>query len=174
MLKKLGIGITVFVALLIAVGFALPRNVSVARSIEINAPADSIFALVHAPKAWKRWSVWNQRDPNMALTYSGPESGVGANWDWKSEKEGNGAMTFTTSEPGKRLGYELRFEGMPPSTGALTLEPNGSGTKVTWSMEGDMGGSPINRWFGVFIDRMVGPDFEGGLANLKQAAEKKG
>jgi uncharacterized protein YndB with AHSA1/START domain len=169
--KKILLGLVGVVLALVAIGFVLPRETTFSRSVEIAAPADRIYSLVSAPKEWKKWSVWNQRDPNMEITYAGTESGTGAIWDWKSKQEGNGGMTFTSGEPGKRLAYELRFEGMNPSTGDLVLEPAGTGTKVTWSMKGDMGGSPINRWFGVFLERMVAPDFEGGLANLKKLAE---
>lgn len=175
MIRKIALGIVGLLVLLVVVGFLLPRNVSFARSVEIAAPADSLYVLVSTPKQWPRWSVWNQRDPNMALTFAGAESGQGATWSWKSKSEGNGAMTFTASEPGKRVAYELRFEGMgEPSTGDLVLEPTASGTRVTWSMQADMGGSPVGRWMGVVLERLVGPDFEGGLANLKRLAEQKG
>jgi uncharacterized protein YndB with AHSA1/START domain len=174
MVKKILLGVVGLVLALVAIGFVLPRETSFARSVEIAAPADRIYPLVSAPRAWPRWSVWNQRDPNMELGYSGTESGTGAAWSWKSKSEGNGGMTFTAGEPGKRVSYELTFEGMSPSRGDITLEPAGTGTRVTWSMRGDMGSSPINRWFGVFLERMVAPDFEGGLANLKKLAESGG
>ncbi len=58
------------------------------------------------------------------------------------------------------------------SRGQLLLAPDGNGTRVTWTNEGDMGGNPVNRYFGLMMDRLVGPDFEAGLANLKGLAEK--
>ena len=82
-------------------------------------------------------------------------------------------MSFTAAEPAKRLAYELFFPDFgTASTGVLDLTPEGSATKVTWSMNGNMGSNPPFRWLALFGDRMVGPDFEAGLANLKTLAEK--
>lgn len=119
------------------------------------------------------WSVWNRRESAMGITYSGPESRGGDRWEWKSPTEGDGRMTFTAAEPGKRANYELFFpEFGTTSTGELTLVPEGNDTRVTWSMQGTMGGNPLMRWMALAMGRMVGPDFEGGLANLKQLAQK--
>ena len=81
---KYALGIVV---VLLAAGFLLPSTYSAQRSITINAPADQAFALVANHKAWKRWSVWNQRDPNMVMTYSGPEMAAGSKWSWKRSEE---------------------------------------------------------------------------------------
>lgn len=169
-LKVVGYLIGLIVLLLLA-GFLLPSAFKAERSVTINAPAEKIYPLVANTKEWKRWTVWNQRDPNMQVTYAGPESGVGAKWDWKSKSEGNGGMEFTSAEPNKRLGYKLTMEGMTPSNGDVILAAAGNGTKVTWTMAGDAGMNPMTRWFGYFMDRLVGPDFEAGLANLKKLAE---
>lgn len=159
--------------LLFAGGHALSPEFKAVRSTTVAAPADKVYALIADPREWKRWTVWNQRDPAMAITYSGPPAGPGAAWAWKSRTEGDGQMTFRSAEPGKRLGYELFFPDFgTTSTGALELAADGNGTKVTWMMNGNMGSNPLMRWFALFGDRMVGPDFEAGLANLKALAEK--
>ena len=159
------------VVLLLLAGFLLPSGYSAQRSVTINAPVDKVYPLVANVKAWTQWTVWNQRDPNMQLSYSGPDSGVGAKWAWKSKSEGNGAMEFTAAEPNKRIAYAFQMEGMSPSPGDIKFESAGNGTKVTWFMSGDAGVNPMMRWFGYFMDRLVGPDFEAGLANLKKIAE---
>ena len=157
--------------LLLAVAFLLPSTYSAQRSVTINAPADKVFPLVANNKEWKRWSVWNQRDPNMVTAYSGPEMAAGSKWSWKSASEGNGAMEFSAVEPNKRVGYILTMEDMTPATGDLKFAPEGAGTKVTWDINGNAGMNPVFRWFGLFMDRMIGPDFEAGLNNLKKLAE---
>ena len=159
------------VVLLVAVAFLLPSTYSAERSMIINAPAEKVFPLIANQKEWKRWSVWNQRDPNMELSYSGPESAAGSKWAWKSKSEGNGGMEWSAVEANKRVGYILTMEGMTPSTGDLFVVPDGAGTKVTWTMKGDSGMNPMFRWFGLFMDKMIGPDFEAGLKNLKKLAE---
>ena len=171
--KRILIGVVAVVLLFAAVGLALPSKFRVGRSVAINAPADRVYLLIAAPAQWKRWSAWNQRDPKMRIEYAGPPSGAGAQWTWRSDSEGNGTMEFTEAVPDRMLVYRLSFPdfGME-STGRLSIEPAGSGVRVSWSNEGDMGASPVNRWFGFFMDRLVGPDFEAGLANLKRLAEQ--
>ena len=157
--------------LLSAVSFLLPATYSAARSVTINAPVDKVFPLVANHREWKRWSVWNQRDPNMQMTYSGPEMAAGSKWSWKSKSEGNGGMEFSVVEPNTRVGYILTMEDMTPATGELKFTPDGAGTKLTWDMTGNAGMNPVFRWFGLFMDRLIGPDFEAGLKNLKKLAE---
>jgi uncharacterized protein YndB with AHSA1/START domain len=161
-------------AILVGGGYLLSPKFTVSRSQTINAPAEKIYALVADPRGWKQWSVWNQRDPAMQITYSGPESGAGAKWAWKSKSEGDGVMTFTGAEANKRVAYDLYFPDFgTTSTGELRFEPEGAGTKVTWVMNGDMGSNPLFRWIALNADSMVGKDFEGGLAGLKRVAETK-
>jgi uncharacterized protein YndB with AHSA1/START domain len=160
-------------AVLVGGGYLLSPKFTVVRSVTINAPADKVYPLVADPRGWKQWSVWNRRDPTMQIDYFGPASGAGAGWSWKSKSEGDGKMTFTAAEPGRQVVYELYFPDFgTTSRGDLTLAPEGTGTRVTWTMNGDMGANPLFRWFALNADSMVGKDFEGGLAGLKEVAEK--
>lgn len=172
-LKVLLIAVVVLLALIVGGGLMVSPKFSLSRTATINAPAEKVYALVADPRAWKQWSAWNQRDPAMAIEYSGPASGPGAVWAWKSKSQGDGRMTFTTAEAPRRLGYELFFPDFnSTSTGEFRLDANGGATQVTWTMDGDMGANPVNRLMGLFMDKMVGPDFDAGLANLKALAEK--
>ena len=131
------------IAVLALGGMALSPKFKVSRSVTINAPADKVCALLADPRRWKEWTVWNQRDPAMDITDCGPPSGSGAGWAWKSKTEGDGRMTFTTTEPGKRLGYEFYSPDFgTTSTGDLLLQAAGSGTQVVWLMNGNMGSNP--------------------------------
>lgn len=172
-LKRILLTLVALVALVLLVGMVLPSGFKVQRSVVITAPPDRIFPLLADPREWKRWAIWNQRDPAMKIEYSGAPSGAGARWSWQSKTEGNGAMEFTAAVPYKHVDYSLTFPdfGMT-SRGVLTLVPDGAGTRVVWTNEGDMGKNPFNRYFGLMMDSMVGPDFEAGLANLKKLAER--
>lgn len=165
-------GIGAVAALLLAIGFMLPSQFKVQRSAQIAAPADKVYALIADPREWKRWGAWSARDPAMKMEYSGATSGTGAKWSWQSASEGNGAMEFTAAVPLERVAYLLTFPDMGmQARGELRIAPAANGVLVTWTNEGDMGGNPINRWFGLFMDKLVGPDFETGLENLKNLAE---
>jgi uncharacterized protein YndB with AHSA1/START domain len=165
--------VAVIAALVFAIGFLLPSGFKVQRSIEIGATHERVYALIADPREWKKWAVWNQRDPAMRVSYSGSPAGAGAKWTWQSKTEGNGEMEFTSAVPNERIIYSLNFPdfGMR-STGQIRLEPAGAKTRVTWTNEGDVGANPINRYFALTMDRLVGPDFEAGLANLKALAER--
>jgi uncharacterized protein YndB with AHSA1/START domain len=163
-----------FAALLVVgAGFFLPSDFAVERSVIVDAPRERVFNLVIDPREWKRWTVWNERDPKMEIAYDGPPFGQGARWSWSSKTEGSGSMTFTRVAPNERLAYELSFHdfGMK-SEGEIFLVPAGSATRVTWTNKGDVGRNPLKRYLAAAMDRLVGPDLEGGLANLKRVAER--
>jgi len=172
-LKWILIVVLALLAVLVVGGYLLSPKFTVSRSVTINAPADKVYAFVASPRNWKEWSVWNRRDPAMQIEYSGPESGTGSKWSWKSKTQGDGAMTLTATEPARKVAFDLFFADFgTTSQGQIDFVPDGNTTKVTWTMVGDMGANPMFRWMALGADRMVGKDFEGGLANLKAVAEK--
>jgi len=171
----------VLVAVFLVGAALISPTYRVERSATINAPAAKIYPLIAAPNAWTGWTVWNRNEPDMKIAFSGPASGQGAKWEWEgstspgfSVSGGNrSSMEFTAAEPDKSIRYRLGFVEMNMySTGALTLTPAGNATRISWTNEGDVGKNPLMRWFAPFMDSMMGPDFEGGLANLKALAEK--
>jgi len=171
--KWIAILVAVLAVVLLAGGSMLSPDFNVSRAITIEAPPERVYALVADPRAWKRWSVWNERDPAMRITYSGPESGAGAAWAWESKTEGDGKMTITAAEPPKRVAFDLFFPDVgTTSKGDISFGQDGSGTRVTWTMRGSMGSNPLQRWFALGADKLIGPDFESGLRNLKNLAEK--
>jgi uncharacterized protein YndB with AHSA1/START domain len=153
-------------------GLLLPSKFHVERSMRVSAPAAKVYDHIADPRQWARWSVWNRRDPAMDIRYSGPPFGQGAKWTWKSRSEGSGAMELTRVEPNKRVEYALLFKDFDmKSAGAFSLSEAGGATQVTWTNGGDVGPNPLRRYVAWLMDRMVGPDFEQGLANLKALAE---
>jgi uncharacterized protein YndB with AHSA1/START domain len=171
-LKKVFIALIVLVAAVAVIGFFLPTKFKIERSVTIAAPAEKIYPMISETRKWPTWTVWNERDPAMKIDYTGPASGAGAKWAWQSKTEGNGSMEFTSADPSKGLAYKLAFAdfGMT-STGVLSMAPDGSGTKLIWTNEGEFGGNPFMRYFGLVMDRLVGKDYEAGLAKLKKLVE---
>ena len=158
---------------IVAAGYFLPSTFEVRRSAVINAPADKVYDLIADPRNWKKWSAWNRRDPDMDVNYAGPAFGQGARFSWKSNSEGNGNMVFTRVVPDRRIEYVLAFpEYGLKSGGSFAFDPTPAGTRVVWINSGDVGTHPLKHYLAVAMDRLVGPDFEEGLANLKAIAEK--
>jgi uncharacterized protein YndB with AHSA1/START domain len=165
-------GLVVLVLLAAVAAFFFPASYRVERTAEIAARPEQVLAHVADLREWKHWTAWHERDPNMKLSFSEKSTGVGAWSAWESESEGSGKMTITAVEPGRKVVYTLEFPDMHMvSSGEVALEPAGQGVRVRWVSEGELGLNPVNRWFGLFMERLIAPDFERGLAKLKALAE---
>jgi len=147
---------------------------TVERNITVNAPSHRVHGLVDDFHNWTRWSPWEDLDPHLERSYSGPDKGVGAHYDWAgNRKAGSGAMEITGSTP-ERIDITVAFLKPFKTTNRtrLSFEPSGSGTKVKWVMTGEQKG--LMGLFGkvISMDRLIGGDFEKGLAQLKAVAEE--
>jgi uncharacterized protein YndB with AHSA1/START domain len=172
-LIRIAAGLVVVVLLVVLGGVFVPDTWRVERSAVIDAPPERIYPLVAAPRRWQEWAMWNRRDPAMATTFFGPAQGAGAGWQWDSKTEGRGRMTLLSADPARGFTYSLYFPDYgTTSTGDIRFEAQGGSTKVTWTNAGSIGRNPLLHYMAHFMDRMVGPDFEAGLANLKTLAER--
>jgi len=154
----------------IAAGFLLPANVHVERRLLLSASQKSIFGQVNTLKNWIKWSPWLQNDSTMQLVFSGPESGTGARFAWISNDKniGNGSAYIISSVSPDSLQVVFDFYERGKSTGVFHFIRENQNTNVIWSLESNLGMNPVSRWFGLFSDRMIGPDLEKGLFNLDQ------
>ena len=146
---------------------------TVERSLTVHAPPERIFRHLADFHAWTAWSPWEDLDPDLQRSYSGPASGVGAGYAWSGNRRaGQGSMQITSSTP-EEIGIDLSFLKPWRATNDVrfTLAPDGSVTAVTWRMTGDRGGVMGLLAKVVPMDRMIGRDFERGLARLKALAE---
>jgi hypothetical protein len=174
-LKKILLILLGIVIALLIVSQLLPSSYHVERSIVVQARPDAIFPYLNNVKKWPEWSAWTtNKDPSLVYSYEGPEEGAGAVSKWTSQKMGPGRMTITSSDPNTGVSFDLSFdEGKLTAKSSIRLEPAGDSTKVIWSDDGNLGRNPIWRYFGLFLDKFVGKDFEEGLQKLKQKAEAR-
>ncbi len=173
-IKKILLVLAVLVALLLIGSLFIPSRYHVERSVVMDAPPEAVFPFVNQVKQWPAWIAWTTaKDSTLVNTFSGPESGVGATMAWEGRKLGSGTFTITAADPKTGVTYDLSFDqGKYKSKGALTFAAEGNGTRVTWSDDGDVGMNPMGRYFSLMFDKMMGPDFEEGLNNLKKKAEE--
>jgi uncharacterized protein YndB with AHSA1/START domain len=147
---------------------------SVSRSTTIAAPPQKIYDLVADFQQWRLWSPWEELDPELQRTYSGAEEGVGAKYAWTGNKKaGQGRMEITEATAPAKIVVGLEFVKPFKSSNVTTFTfvPKGEGTEVGWRMDGPR---PLfMRLFGFAfnMDKLVGGDFEKGLAKLKKALE---
>ena len=166
--------LAIVVAVVLILAVTKPDVFRVQRAAAMQAPPERIFSLINDFHQWGNWSPWEHRDPAMKRTFSGNESGKGAVYAWDGNKNvGAGRMEILDAVLPKiviKLDFIKPFEGH--NTAEFTMLPRGGATDVTWTM---YGATPLlGKVMHVFInmDRMIGKDFEAGLANLKKAVEQ--
>jgi uncharacterized protein YndB with AHSA1/START domain len=176
MLKKFLILVIVLLAIFVVAVAMQPADFSITRSATIAAPPSEVFALVNDFHKWEAWSPWAKLDPGMKQNFDGAPAGVGSVYSWSgNDKVGEGRMTILESQPNEHVGLKLDFIKPFAATNAtdFTFKPNGAGTDVNWTMSGR--NNLIAKAMGIFVsmDKMIGPDFEKGLAQMKSVAEAK-
>lgn len=167
--------IAVGVAGLLAYASTKPDVSRIARSARIEALADRVFPLINELPTWQAWSPYEKKDPDMQRSFTGPAAGVGAQYAWAGDRNiGEGRMEIVESAAPSKVAIRLEF--LKPfrhtAMADFTLQPAGEGTTVTWTMTGPA--NLMSKVMSIFFDfdKMIGGDFEAGLADLKALAEK--
>ncbi len=174
MLMPILVGLAVIVVLFLIIVATRPSDFRVTRSDAIAAPAEQVFPQVNELRNWEAWKPWGKMDPNCKMTYEGPPAGVGASYAWAgNNKVGEGRKTITESQPNELVRFRLEFAKpmKATNTAEFTFKPDGDQTVVTWTMSGK--NNFIGKAFGLVVncDKMVGDQFEKGLAQMKSLAE---
>lgn len=174
MLKFILVAAVLALAALLLFAASRPDHFSVARSLRIQAPADKVFALISNMFNAQRWNAFMKKDPDVKLTFSGPESGPGATCDFAGNNAvGAGRIAITSVAVPTEVTMKLdMLKPMKASnTVVFTLAPEAGGTRVTWAMSGQQ--PYLGKLMGVIfnMDKMVGGEFDKGLADLKALAE---
>ena len=168
MLKKIALVLGALIVVLCVVIALQPKTLHITRSITIAAPAAAVYEQVADFRKWAAWSPWEKLDPAMEKTY-------GSNtYAWKgNDKVGQGQMTILASQPPSSLSIKLEFfkPRQDTSTTTFSFTPAGAGTQVTWTMDGEKDFLSKAVCMVMDLDKMVGGDFEKGLAQLKSVAE---
>lgn len=176
-IKKILLGIVVLIALILIIGIFTKKEYTVERSIVINKPKQEVFDYIKSLKNQNEFSVWARMDPNMKKEYHGTDGTVGfvSSWDSESKDVGKGEQEITKIDDGNRIDFALRFikpmEGN--ATAYMTTEQAAENqTTVKWAFEGKMGYPMNTMLLFMNMDKMLGPDLEQGLVNLKEIMDK--
>ena len=150
----------------VGVGLALPGTWTVERSRDVNAPADSVFALLEDLDRWETWTHW----PELRGRTDGAARGEGANRSWDDPNYGSGELTLTEVVPGEHVRYEVVVDGGDILIGGeLRLERQAGSTRVLWREEGDFGWNPLLAYMALTMDRMQGSEMDKALDRLEEA-----
>lgn len=172
-LKKILIALVVVVILAVVIGFLLPSAERVERSTVIDAPPPVVFAQVNGHRHFNQWSPYVAVMPDAEYEWSGPDFGVGSTISWTTPgpKAASGSRTIIASAPYERVDVEIDRGRRGPAQATFELEPESGGTRLTWTFDTDFGLDLIGRFFGLFLERELGPVLAQGLANVKRIAE---
>lgn len=167
------IAIIGLVVLFFGIGLMLPSTVHVERAITVEAPQATLFALTNSFARFNEWSPWAARDPEARYSFTGPPRGVGAGMSWQSDHPnvGSGSQEIISSTPFEEVRTALDFGEQGTAEAFFHFVPKGETVTVTWGFDTDFGVNLVGRWFGLFFDSMLGPDYEAGLSRLKTLAE---
>lgn len=165
------------IATLVIVGLFLPTKYDLSSDTTINAAPEAVHAYVGHLEKWPEWMPWEQEDPSIITQRDEQTTGVGASQSWSSKKAGDGEVEFTECDEKTGIAYDMAFINKgrrAPCKASIKYTPDGDGTKVTWSMAGDMA-SMMPRfmagWFKIMMGPMIGKQFTRGLASLKGIVE---
>ena len=173
MLKKILIGLSAALVVLLILIAVQPAEFHIERSTNMAAPPEAAFAQVNDFRKWNEWSPWEKMDPSMKRSYEGAPSGVGAKYAWVgNDQVGEGRMTIEKSDESQiviKLEFLKPFAATNAATFSFTKTPDGN--KTTWAMDGH--NNFVSKACSLFMsmDELVGKDFERGLAAMKAAAE---
>jgi Polyketide cyclase / dehydrase and lipid transport len=151
-------------AVLTAGTYLLPRNVRVERTVTMAVPPANILAAAASSEGYQTFNPYKDMDPNLKITFFGPANGVGSGFNFEG-KDGKGSSTVTAVN-GSEVVYLIDLGSMGKPIQTIKAVADGGGSKVTWTMDSDMGMNPIGRVIGMFLDGMIGKNLEKGLANL--------
>ncbi len=173
-LMKAGWSLLGLLLLLFAISLLIPAQISVERSIRIDAPLQIVFDQVNILHNWEKWSPWRQVDPMMELSYSNPSSGKGAFVSWKSthKKIGNGRATLTDVFPQRMIVLSVASDrGMATST--MEFAQDDRLVTVTWSKTRRIGNNPVKKYRSIAMKRQMRKMFDQGLQGIKRASEQR-
>lgn len=166
--KKIASRTAIAIAVLAIATQALPSHVSIERSAKVSAAPEVVIELAASNTGYQTFNPYKDLDPNLKVEMFGPASGVGSGFTFES-KDGAGQQTVAAvSDDTVTFAIDLGPLGQP--TQAISAVTVDGVTEVTWSMDMDLGMNPVFRVMGLFMDGMIGPNFELGLANIADVA----
>ncbi len=147
------------------------------RSGLINAPAEKIFPYLSNLRMGALWSPYEKKDPAMKKDFKGEDGKVGSVLDFDGNREaGSGSLEILRLIQNEWVEVKLHMTKPIDAENLIRyqLTPEAGGTRFTWSMSGHNGF--IGKLVSTLIDceKMIAPDFEKGIINLKTLVESSG
>jgi carbon monoxide dehydrogenase subunit G len=175
-LKILGLLVLAAIVILFGYGATRPDEFRITRKVSIKAPPDAIYSRISDMRRFNEWNPFVKGDPSVKLVYSAITAGPGGSYDWDSTGQaGKGRMAITDVLPPNRVAMALQFEAPMKANNKVvfTLRPQDSNTEVTWEMTGTYGFAHKIMDVAFNFEKLIGGEFDKGLADLKSQAEAR-
>lgn len=172
--RRIVIALIAIVVVAAVVGYFLPSQIAVDRSITVSAPKSEVYTVLNSLRAFSRWSPWSERDPHILFSFEGPDAGVGQKMKWQSQDTavGAGSMEIVETLRDEKIVMAINFSGTANARSSLALEDaTGGGTRITWSFGYSVGGNPFAHYVALMMPGVVGKEYERGLERLKKYVE---
>ena len=171
LIRKTIILLACMLALVIGIGYTLPGTFHVERTLVVDKAPAVVFPMINDLTNWRRWDPWSQDDPHLRRELNGGP-GVGQTQDWASQASGTGSIKIIESQKDRFVKLQLTTRSTShPRFLSFTLKDLGGKTKLTWAIDGENSLKPIGNYFGLGMNRYLGPMYEQGLSNLKSLIE---
>jgi ribosome-associated toxin RatA of RatAB toxin-antitoxin module len=158
------------------IGLLIPSSVKISRGVMIDADSVTVYNMINDVNTWKNWYPWITTDSGVLVQISPQTTGRGSFFKWTSfNKKSAGTITVTMVKP-QLIGLHYDIKELNPADGGfriMTVNTDNKQTQVQWFMEYKLKWYPWERFYGIFIDYMIGPVFDQGLQNLKTLVEKR-
>jgi len=166
--------IAVIIGIIALFGMMLPRNYDFSSRIEIDAPAEKVFAKINSLRDWQDWSrQWNPvAIDGLEITYNAVPEGVGAAQSW-TDPRGEGKLWITESVPNQRIAYDMTFWNFPKMASSIELSGDENKTVVEWNSKGRLPSSPFYGFFGAIYSTQMRNEYDMSLEKLKQVVESE-
>jgi hypothetical protein len=172
MLNRILIAIVVLLAAPFGLSYVIPAEQTVARSVAVKPAPEVLYAQVASLRKWQAWAPWSARNfPAEQFSFDGPEAGVGARMLWQGLNGRGGSLWLTQADPQSGVAFEMSMGAEPQkASGTIQLVPGGAETLVVWTWRVRFK-TPLERWEGLLVDEMIGPQFDAALVQLKKVVE---
>ncbi|MDA3893191.1 MAG: GyrI-like domain-containing protein [Salinivirgaceae bacterium] len=172
-LKKILLALLGIIAIMLIIGLTQPSEITIERSIEIDAPLEMVYDQVNNLHNWEKWSPWHKIDTAMGLSYGNGGIGKDASYSWTSEHKsvGSGMLTIIDSKPFEFINTTMDFGDQGTGTANFKFVETDAGVKVSWDMNSAIGKNPFMRLMGIMIRKSITAAYDRGLEDIENQCE---
>lgn len=163
-------------AVVTIIGLLIPSSVKISRGVIVNADSATLFRALSDVKQWNQWLPWITTDSGAIVQLSPVTNKPGSFFRWQGVRYKSAGTISIKEIKNDEILLLHELQGMNKADGGFRIRSTGTKgevTEVLWYMEYKLKWYPWERFYGIFVDHIIGPAFEKGLEQLKNFAEQQ-